>query len=125
MKKLIFLLSVSILFQSCFSYKTVDYNNIIIEKKQKVELENLDRTNIKGQLVSKDEKIVILETNKGLQTILKDEIYEVRVRSFSILKSTGVIAAAALLTVLFATSIIAGANSGGWFYNSKNVAYMF
>tara|TARA_B110000305_G_scaffold44128_1_gene46426 strand:+ start:422 stop:697 length:276 start_codon:yes stop_codon:yes gene_type:complete len=91
----------------------VDYNNIIIVKKQKVELENLDRTNIKGQLVSKDEKIVILETNKGLQTILKDEIYEVRVRSFSILKSTGVIAAAALLTVLFATSIFAGANSGG------------
>ena len=125
MKKLIFLLSVSILFQSCFSYKTVDYNNIIIVKKQKVELENLDRTNIKGQLVSKDEKIVILETNKGLQTILKDEIYEVRVRSFSILKSTGVIAAAALLTVLFASSIFAGANSGGWFYNSKNVAYMF
>ena len=113
MKKLIFLLSVSILFQSCFSYKTVDYNNIIIEKKQKVELENLDRINIKGQLVSKDEKIVILETNKGLQTILKDEIYEVRVRSFSILKSTGVIAAAALLTVLFASSIFAGANSGG------------
>ena len=56
---------------------------------------------------------MILETNKGLQTILKDEIYEVRVRSFSILKSTGVIAAAALLTVLFATSIFAGANPGG------------
>ena len=110
MKKLIFLLSVSILFQSCFSYKTVDYNNIIIEKKQKVEVENLERTNIKGRLVSKNEKSVILETNKVLQTILKDEIFEVRVRSFSILKSTGVIAAAALL---FATSIFAGANPGG------------
>ena len=41
MKNLTLLLSISILFQSCFSYKTVDYNNIIIVKKQKVELEKI------------------------------------------------------------------------------------
>ena len=30
---LLLLLLLSILFQSCFSYKTVDYNNIEIDKK--------------------------------------------------------------------------------------------
>ena len=36
MKNLTFLLLVSILFQSCFIYKTVDYNSIPIEKKQEI-----------------------------------------------------------------------------------------
>ena len=31
MKKLLFILSISFLFQSCFSYKTVSYNNITTE----------------------------------------------------------------------------------------------
>jgi len=35
MKKSYLLLSFLILFQSCFSYKSVDYNRIPIEKKQK------------------------------------------------------------------------------------------
>jgi hypothetical protein len=33
---LLLLLLLSILFQSCYSYKTVDYNKIAIEKKTKV-----------------------------------------------------------------------------------------
>ena len=43
MKELIFLLSFSILFQSCFSYKSIDINTIAIEKKQKFELEKVDK----------------------------------------------------------------------------------
>ena len=113
MKKLIFLLLFSILFQSCFSYKSVDFKSISIEKKEKFKVAKLDRTNIKGRLVSKNEKTMILENNEGLQTILKDEIYEVKVRKFSILKSSGLVAGAAVLIALFATSILAGANPGG------------
>ena len=63
MKIFIFLLSFSILFQSCFSYKTVDYNNIAIEKKQKFEVFGVEGTNIKGRLVSKNEQLIILENN--------------------------------------------------------------
>ena len=63
MKKLsLLLLLLSILFQSCYSYKTVDYNNIAIEKKQKVEVLMLNKTSFKGQLVSKNDKTMILET---------------------------------------------------------------
>jgi len=56
MKKFIFLFLFSILFQSCFSYKTVDFNNIAIEKKQNFELEKLDSSELTGRLVSKNEK---------------------------------------------------------------------
>jgi hypothetical protein len=89
MKNIFFLLSFSILFQSCFSYKSVNYNNIEIEKKQKFEVFKVDRTNFKGQLVSKNEKIMILETKAGLQTIPVEEIYDVKVRKFAFLKTLG------------------------------------
>ena len=60
MKKFIFLFLFSILFQSCFNYKTVDFNNIAIEKKQNFELEKLDSSELTGRLVSKNEKIIVL-----------------------------------------------------------------
>ena len=87
MKKLFFLLSISMLFQSCFSYKSIDYNNIAIEKKQMFEVKGVGGTYIEGRLVSKNEKTMILENNGILQPIPVEEIYEVKVREFSVLKS--------------------------------------
>ena len=91
MKKIIFLLSISILFQSCFSYKSVNYNDIVIEKKPKVEVKGVGGTNTKGRLVSRNEQTLILEINGALQKIPVSEIYEVNIRKFSFLKSSGVI----------------------------------
>ena len=109
MKKFIFLLSFSILFQSCFSYKTVDYNNIAIEKKQKFEVSGVGGKNIKGRLVSKNEQLMILENNGQLQEMPVSEIYEVKVRKFSILKSTGLLGATyAAIVVGILIAIIAG-----------------
>ena len=110
MKNFIFLLSFSILFQSCFSYKTVDYNNIAIEKKQKFEVSGVGGKNIKGRLVSKNEQLMILENNGQLQEMPVSEIYEVKVRKFSILKSTGLLGAtyAAILVGILIAIIAAG-----------------
>ena len=93
MKKLslLLLLLLSILFQSCYSYKTVDYNKIAIEKKQKFEVKGVKGKYIKGRLVSKNEQTMTLETKVGQQTIAVEEIYDVKVRKFSFLKSAGVI----------------------------------
>ena len=104
MKKLSLLLSFLILFQGCFSYKTIDYNSIPIEKKQKVEVKGVGGTNIKGTLVSKNEQILTVDTNGQLQKIPVSEIYEVKVRKFSLLKSSGVLASSILVAtaVLFA-----------------------
>jgi hypothetical protein len=89
MKKLLFLLAFSILFQSCYSYKSIDYNYIETEKKQKLEVLMLNKRSMKGQLVSKNEKTIILQTKDGQGTISVEEIYDVKVRKFSFLKSAG------------------------------------
>jgi S-adenosylmethionine:diacylglycerol 3-amino-3-carboxypropyl transferase len=104
MKKSSLLLSFLILFQSCFSYKTVDYNSIPIEKKQKVEVKGVGGTNIKGTLVSKNEQILTVDTNGQLQKIPVSEIYEVKVRKFSILKTAVRFAAAYGALVVIALS---------------------
>ena len=89
MKKLLFLLSFSILFQSCYSYKSIDYSNIEIDKKQKLEVLMLNKTSMKGQLVSKNEKTIILQTKDGQGAIPMEEVYNVKVREFSLLKTAG------------------------------------
>jgi uncharacterized protein YcfL len=92
MKKLLILILFSFLFQSCFSYKSVNFNDIKNEKKQKFEVSKLDKTNIKGRLVSIDENVMILENRNGNQTINENEIYDVKVRKFSIIKlATGIV----------------------------------
>jgi hypothetical protein len=97
---LLLLLLLSILFQSCFSYKTVDYNNIEIDKKQKIEVLMLNKTSVKGQLVSKNEKTIILETKDGQGTIPLEEIYDVQVRKFAFLKTLGFSIVSPFLLVL-------------------------
>ena len=52
-------------FKVGFSYKTTDYNNIAIDKKQKVVVKGAGGKFIKGQLVSKNEKTMILENKEG------------------------------------------------------------
>ena len=100
MKKLLFLLSFSILFQSCYSYKSIDYSNIEIDKKQKLEVLMLNKTSMKGQLVSKNEKTIILQTKDGQGTIPLEEIYNVKVREFSILKSAGLVVGLPIVTYI-------------------------
>ena len=112
MKNLFILLSFLILFQSCFSYKSVNYDTISNDnKKQNIQVEMLDRTKFSGELVSKNDKTMTLENNGNTQTILKKDVYEVKVVKFSILKTLGNvakggawIAAAAGMIVIIALS---------------------
>ena len=87
MKKIIYLLIFSILFQSCFSYKTVEYNNIDTEKKQTLRVQKDDRTKIKGKLVSKDDNKIIISKSGENQTVLQENIEEIRVKKFSIIRT--------------------------------------
>lgn len=111
MKKLILLLLFSILFQSCFSYKSIDFNSIESEKNQKFKVVKLDRTNVKGRLVSIDENTIILEKKDESQSILKDEIYDIKVRKFSILKLAGTVVAASGITVIALAFLMSGGSA--------------
>ena len=91
-KNIVVSLSFLILFQSCFSYRTVDYSEISNEKKQKVEVEMLDRTKFSGQLVSTDDTTITLENDGKEQKLLKKDIYEIKIKKFSIFKTLGNIA---------------------------------
>ena len=109
MKKIIFLLLTSILFQSCSSYKSVDFNDIVVEKKRKFEIEKLDSSKLTGRLVSKNENSIVLETNSGFQTIKNTEIQELKVKKFSILKTaTGALGTYFLLLIGAVAVILLG-----------------
>ena len=62
------------------------------DKKQKVEVEMLDRTKFSGQLVSSDDRSITLENNGIVQKVLKEDIYEIKIKKFSIFKTLGNIA---------------------------------
>ena len=99
-------LSFLILFQSCFSYKTVNFSEISNDKKPKVEVEMLDRTKFIGQLVFTDDRTITVENNGIEQKVLKKDIYEIKIKKFSILKTVGNIAkggawVAAIAGILF------------------------
>ena len=75
------------MFQSCFSYKAVEYNNIDTEKKQTLRIQKDDRTKIKGKLVSKDDNKIIISKSGENQTVLQENIEEIRVKKFSIIRT--------------------------------------
>tara|TARA_B100000767_G_scaffold226816_1_gene216565 strand:- start:1270 stop:1545 length:276 start_codon:yes stop_codon:yes gene_type:complete len=80
----------------------VNYNDIAIGKKPKVEVKGVGGTNSKGRLVARNEQTLILESNGALQKIPVSEIYEVNVRKFSFLKSSGLILGTLLVVACLA-----------------------
>ena len=108
MKKFILLLLISFSFQSCFSYRTLDFNNIAIEKKQKFEIEKLDSSKLTGRLVAKNDESITLENNRGLQTVEKNDIQQIKVKKFSILKLAGGVVGTYLIAVVAIVALIAG-----------------
>ena len=91
MKKLILLLFIPLVFQACFSYKTVNYSQISNDKKQKIIIETIYKENIKGKLIYVDEKQITLKKSGELKSVSKEEIQNVSVRKFSIYKTFEVV----------------------------------
>ena len=109
MKKLLLILSISFLFQSCFSYKTVSYNTFTMEtietknrdlmnsvarstipilSKREFKIKKLDGSNVQGKLVSKNGETISLQLYGRIQTIPKKDINTIKVRKFSPIKSS-------------------------------------
>ena len=92
MKKIfLLLLFIPLVFQGCFSYKTVKYSQISNDKKQKIIIETVYEENIKGKLIYIDEKQITLKKSGELKSVSKEEIRNVSVRKFSIYKTSEVV----------------------------------
>ena len=91
MKKLLLLLLFLFLFQSCFSYKSVNFDDIKNEKEQKIIIETIYKENIKGKLIQIDEKQITLKKSGELKSVSKEEIRNISVRKFSISKTAEVV----------------------------------
>jgi len=109
MKKTLIILSMSFLFQSCFSYKIVTYDRITMEaietknrdlmnslasstlpilSKREFKIKKIDGTNVQGKLVSKNGETISLKEYGKIQTITKKDIDTIKVRKFSTIKSS-------------------------------------
>lgn len=93
MKKLMALglIFFSFLFQSCSSYKSIDYDSAMADKYQKIRVVMIDGTKYNGTLVKKDEQNLYISTWDGKTLKIAEKgIYEVKIKQFSYLK-TGVL----------------------------------
>jgi len=57
------------------------------EKKQTLRIQKDDRTKIKGKLVSKDDNKIIISKSGQNQTVMQENIEEIRVKKFSIIRT--------------------------------------
>ena len=69
------------LFQSCSSYKYIDYDSVRADKNQKFKVVMLDNLKIKGSLVNKDDKNLYLTRWDGKTIkIPKEGIYDLKIK---------------------------------------------
>ena len=93
MKKLLALglIFFSFLFQSCSSYKSIDYDIAKADKYQKIRVVMIDGTKYNGSFVKKDEQNLYISTRDGKTLKIPQKyIYEVKIQKLSYLK-TGVL----------------------------------
>jgi hypothetical protein len=92
MKKLLVLslISFSLLFQSCSSYKSIDYDSGKPYKYQKIRVVMVDGTKYNGRLFIKDEQNLYISTRDGKTLkIPKVGINELKTKEFNVLKTFG------------------------------------
>ena len=104
MKKFLLLMSLSILFQSCFSYtRAIDFNAGEVQVNQKVKIYKNNGTERKGKVLSanKDEIAIIYSKTKQVLKIPVKDISGVQGSELSVVKSFAVPAGILLAIPIF------------------------
>tara|TARA_R110001606_G_scaffold240541_1_gene388661 strand:- start:68 stop:400 length:333 start_codon:yes stop_codon:yes gene_type:complete len=78
MKNKIYFLSILILFQSCYSYKTIDIRNYETEKPKKVKINLKDSQRIKGEFIDFNNDKIIVKKITGTLEIPISEIEKIK-----------------------------------------------
>lgn len=86
--KRIFLLSLLILIQSCYSYKTSTSDDYIDLIDKKVKIETKQNKILKGKLTRVENNQLSIERHKKIKIIPISNLSEIKERKFSILKTS-------------------------------------
>jgi len=108
MKKIVIVLLISLLFQSCFAHTSaLDFKADAVVEKQKVKIYKNNGTELKGKVLSANKDQIVITTSKTKQVVkipLKD-ILGVQAKKTSWGKSIG-IPAAAIVTAILLLSLL-------------------
>ena len=103
MKKIVIVLLISLLFQSCFTHTSaLDFKAGAVVEKQKVKIYKNNGTELKGKVLSANKDQIVITTSKTKQVVktpLKD-ILGVQAKKMSWGKSIGIPAAAIVTAIL-------------------------
>ena len=106
MKKVIYLLSMLLLFQSCYSYKTFDFKDYKKVKPKKVKIELKDSRKLKGKILDYNNNSIVLKTRKEILKISNSSIFKIKGRNFSYLRTGGAILGATIVIQIITILII-------------------
>jgi hypothetical protein len=118
-KSLIYLILFSFLLQSCYSYRRIDITKkpLVEGKKYKIkQLGKFEKIRLKSQT---DSTITVIENKKEIQ-ILKNEIEDIKVKRFSVLKT---ILLPVGIVVVAAGAIVVAFSSGSGIRINPSVNY--
>ena len=109
MKRIIYTLSILILFQSCYSYKTFDLNDSENLVQEKVKIELKDSRKFKGKITELKKDIIKIKNSDKIIEIPISQITKIKGRKFSWLKTYALGASISFtLLVLIFNSLMQG-----------------
>ena len=116
MKKLVVVLLISLLFQSCFTHtRALDFKAGAVVEKQKVKIYKNNGTELKGKVLSANKNQISITASKTKQVVktpLKD-ILGVQAKKMSWGKSIGIPAAAIVVALILIAIFVEQPSSAG------------
>ena len=106
MKSIIYLLSILLLFQSCYSYKTFDLKEYETVKPKKVKIILKDVRKIKGKIIEFTDDKITIEKENQVYEISKSEIVNIKKRKFSLIKTVITVLAESYLLVKISEKLL-------------------
>lgn len=110
MKKTIYLLSILVLFQSCYSYKTFDFKEYETINPKKIKIELNDSRKFKGKVTEIKNDKIFIETKDEFIEMPISNIKKIKQRKFSLWKTSIVSAGVGVIVMSF--TLIAMLTSG-------------
>lgn len=117
MKRLVYLMTILILFQSCYSYKKFDFTNYELKKSNKFRIHLDNSKKIKGKIIAINNKGIHLKLRNKIFKFSYSSIIKIEKRKFSFWKTGATVTGFLVLTMAYAVTHISFGNGGDWNWN--------